>query len=204
MTAMTDGSAIPVFLMIAGIFMIAVITSPRRWGFPIFTLAGLLLIANQVTLARFDEYHDLGHHVSLDILNHWRATWIAMAKSDRTQAIVQPILDFMQTMPGFVYLIPAVAFFGIGVVPGVFASIIFALPPVSVRMTNLGIRQVPVDLVEAADSFGSTSWQKLLKLERSQCQKYHYSSRCQSNDYACTINGCDRKYDRAPGLVAVF
>ena len=70
----------------------------------------------------------------------------------------------MQTMPGFVYLIPAVAFFGIGVVPGVFASIIFALPPV-VRMTNLGIRQVPTSLVEAADSFGSTTAQKLFKLE---------------------------------------
>ncbi|MGO1337780.1 MAG: ABC transporter permease/substrate binding protein, partial [Leuconostoc fallax] len=89
---------------------------------------------------------------------------ILAAKSDRSRAIIQPILDFMQTMPGFVYLIPAVAFFGIGVVPGVFASIIFALPPM-VRMTNLGIRQVPTDLVEAADSFGSTPWQKLIKLE---------------------------------------
>ena len=165
MTAMTDGLlAIPVFLMIAGIFMIAVITSPRRWGFPIFTLAGLLLIANQ------GLWQDLMNTMTLVIMSALISLiigvplGIAMAKSDRTQAIVQPILDFMQTMPGFVYLIPAVAFFGIGVVPGVFASIIFALPPV-VRMTNLGIRQVPVDLVEAADSFGSTSWQKLLKLE---------------------------------------
>lgn len=64
----------------------------------------------------------------------------------------------MQTMPGFVYLIPAVAFFGIGMVPGVFASVIFALPP-TVRFTNLGIRQVPNELVEAADSYGSTGWQ---------------------------------------------
>lgn len=70
----------------------------------------------------------------------------------------------MQTMPGFVYLIPAVAFFGIGMVPGVFASVIFALPP-TVRFTNLGIRQVPNELVEAADSYGSTGWQKLFKLE---------------------------------------
>ena len=165
MTAMTDGLlAIPMFLMIAGIFMIAVITSPRRCGFPIFTLAGLLLIANQ------GLWQDLMNTMTLVIMSALISLiigvplGIAMAKSDRTQAIVQPILDFMQTMPGFVYLIPAVAFFGIGVVPGVFASIIFALPPV-VRMTNLGIRQVPVDLVEAADSFGSTSWQKLLKLE---------------------------------------
>ncbi len=85
-------------------------------------------------------------------------------KSDRAQAVITPILDFMQTMPGFVYLIPAVAFFGIGVVPGVFSSVIFALPP-TVRMTNLGIRQVPEELVEAAESFGSTGSQRLFKLD---------------------------------------
>ena len=73
-----------------------------------------------------------------------------MAKNKTVKAIVQPILDFMQTMPAFVYLIPAVAFFGIGTVPGVIASVIFAMPP-TVRMTDLGIRQVPADLIEAAD-----------------------------------------------------
>ncbi|WP_156408660.1 ABC transporter permease subunit, partial [Ligilactobacillus acidipiscis] len=67
-------------------------------------------------------------------------------------------------LPAFVYLIPAVAFFGIGMVPGVLASVIFAMPP-TVRMTSLGIRQVPADLIEAADSFGSTSWQKLIGLQ---------------------------------------
>ena len=71
-----------------------------------------------------------------------------MAKSEKAQSIVTPILDFMQTMPGFVYLIPAVAFFGIGMVPGVFASVIFALPP-TVRMTNLGIRQISRELVDS-------------------------------------------------------
>ena len=70
----------------------------------------------------------------------------------------------MQSMPSFVYLIPAVAFFGIGMVPGVFASVIFALPP-TVRFTHLGIKQIPTELVEASDSFGGTAWQKLLKLE---------------------------------------
>ncbi len=89
---------------------------------------------------------------------------ILMAKSNVAQTIIQPILDFMQTMPAFVYLIPAVAFFGIGTVPGVISSLIFAMPPV-VRMTNLGIRQVPSDLIEAADSYGSTSWQKLVKVQ---------------------------------------
>ncbi|GAA3012996.1 ABC transporter permease/substrate binding protein [Tetragenococcus solitarius] len=89
---------------------------------------------------------------------------ILMSKSEVAKSIITPVLDFMQTMPGFVYLIPAVAFFGIGMVPGVFASVIFSLPP-TVRMTNLGIRQVPTELVEASDSFGGTAWQKLFKLE---------------------------------------
>ena len=89
---------------------------------------------------------------------------ILMAKSKTANAIFKPILDFMQTMPAFVYLIPAVAFFGIGMVPGVFASLIFATPP-TVRFTNLGIRQVPKELVEASDAFGSTGAQKLFKVE---------------------------------------
>lgn len=89
---------------------------------------------------------------------------ILMSKSKIANTIIKPILDFMQTMPAFVYLIPAVAFFGIGMVPGVFASLIFAIPP-TVRFTNLGIRQVPKALVEAADAFGSTGVQKLFKVE---------------------------------------
>ncbi len=89
---------------------------------------------------------------------------ILMAKSKRLQVIVLPVLDFMQTMPAFVYLIPAVAFFGIGIVPGIFASVIFALPP-TVRFTNLGLRQVPGELIEAAEAFGCTEWQKLVKVD---------------------------------------
>ncbi|WP_166244891.1 ABC transporter permease [Paenibacillus turpanensis] len=89
---------------------------------------------------------------------------IASAGKDAVQNTVTPILDFMQTMPAFVYLIPAVTFFNLGVVPGVIASVIFAIPP-TIRLTNLGIRQVPKDLVEAADAFGSSPWQKLVKLQ---------------------------------------
>lgn len=89
---------------------------------------------------------------------------ILMSKSNTAESIIRPILDFMQTMPAFVYLIPAVAFFGIGMVPGVFASFIFATPPV-VRFTNLGIRQVSTELVEASDAFGATGQQKLFKVE---------------------------------------
>ncbi len=97
-------------------------------------------------------------------------TGIWMSKSKWAQTIITPILDFMQTMPAFVYLIPAILFFGIGMVPGVFASVVFATPPV-VRFTNLGIRQVSQELVEAADAFGSTGSQKLFKVELPMARK---------------------------------
>ena len=156
--------AVPMPLMIAGITLIAILTTPKKYGFPLFTFVGLAIIANQ------NLWDDLMSTLTLVIMASVISLVIGIplgiitAKSPKTAAVVKPILDFMQTMPGFVYLIPAVAFFGIGVVPGVFASIIYALPPM-VRMTDHGIRQVPVSLVEAADSFGSTTWQKLIKLE---------------------------------------
>ena len=86
------------------------------------------------------------------------------SKRDAVERAVRPVLDFMQTMPAFVYLIPAVLLFGLGEVPGVIATFIFATPP-AVRLTNLGIRQVPGDVVEAARAFGSTPRQILLKVE---------------------------------------
>lgn len=85
---------------------------------------------------------------------------IAMSRSDRLQSVVNPILDVMQTMPSFVYLIPVVMLLGIGKVPGLIAVVIYALPPM-IRLTNLGIRLVDEDVLEAADAFGSSSWQKL-------------------------------------------
>lgn len=78
--------------------------------------------------------------------------------------IINPILDLMQTMPAFVYLLPAIFFFDIGVVPGVVASVIFSMPP-TIRLTMLGIEQVPKDLIEATEAFGSTSWQRLTKVQ---------------------------------------
>jgi glycine betaine/proline transport system permease protein len=91
-------------------------------------------------------------------------TGIIAAKNETIFHIVKPILDFMQTMPSFVYLIPAVIFFGLGNVPGLVATIVFAMPP-AIRLTNLGIRQVPVELEEVATAFGTTSIQKLFKVE---------------------------------------
>ncbi len=157
-------TAVPFWLMIGVVTLLAILVSGKKIAFPIFTFLGLVLIANQ------GLWTDLMNTITLVLLSSLLSIVIGvplgiwMAKSEIVAKIVQPILDFMQTMPGFVYLIPAVAFFGIGVVPGVFASVIFALPP-TVRMTNLGIRQVSTELVEAADSFGSTPRQKLFKLE---------------------------------------
>lgn len=84
--------------------------------------------------------------------------------SDLCFRIMAPILDFMQTMPAFVYLIPAIAFFGLGSVSAIFSTLIFAIPPV-IRLTGLGLREIPKELMEAADSFGTTKMQKLLKVQ---------------------------------------
>ncbi|MDN5346656.1 MAG: glycine betaine/proline transport system permease protein [Clostridia bacterium] len=86
------------------------------------------------------------------------------ARSERMEAFLRPILDFMQTMPAFVYLIPAVMFFGMGRVSGIVATVIFAMPP-AIRLTSLGIRQVPAEVVEAARAFGSTPNQILFKIQ---------------------------------------
>ena len=91
-------------------------------------------------------------------------TGIWLARSERATAVMRPILDAMQTTPAFVYLVPVVMLFGIGNVPGVVVTIIFALPPL-IRLTSLGIRQVPEDLVEAARSFGASPRQLLMKVQ---------------------------------------
>jgi glycine betaine/proline transport system permease protein len=89
---------------------------------------------------------------------------ILTAQNHRVEQVVRPLLDFMQTMPSFVYLIPVLMLFGIGKVPAVFATLIFAMPP-AVRLTSLGIRQVPTEVVEAAKAFGSSRWQLLAKVQ---------------------------------------
>jgi len=89
---------------------------------------------------------------------------IAAARSDRTAALIRPVLDVMQTIPSFVYLVPIVMLFGVGMVPAVIATIIFALPPL-VRLTDLGIRQVQGELVEAGHAFGSTRRQILWEIQ---------------------------------------
>jgi glycine betaine/proline transport system permease protein len=91
-------------------------------------------------------------------------TGIAMARSNRLQNLVSPVLDVMQTLPSFVYLIPVVMLLGIGKVAGLIAVVVYALPPM-IRLTNLGIRHVDAEMMECADAFGSSSWQKLKNVQ---------------------------------------
>ena len=91
-------------------------------------------------------------------------TGIIASRSDKVDIVLRPVLDGMQTMPSFVYLVPAIMFFGIGNVPAVIATIIYSVPP-AIRLTNLGIRQVSAETIEAARSFGTTNRQLLIKVQ---------------------------------------
>lgn len=157
-------SAIPPFLFILLIAVLAYFANNRKIGLPIFTLIGLGYILNQGLWLQLVDTIALIVVATVVTVIIGIPIGILSAKNDTANAIIQPILDFMQTMPAFVYLIPAVAFFGIGMVPGIFASFIYALAP-TVRFTNLGIREINPELIEASESFGSTNRQKLFKVE---------------------------------------
>ncbi len=153
---------VPPLLLLSIITVIAFLIS--RWRVAIFTAIGLFLIYN---LGYWEGMIDTLALVLTSVIISvifGVPIGIWMSQSNRVQQIITPVLDFMQTMPAFVYLIPAILFFGIGLVPGIISSVIFAMPP-TIRLTNLGIRQVPEELVEAADAFGSTGVQKLVKVQ---------------------------------------
>lgn len=164
---MTEGielalQAVPVWMVTA----IFVLTGFWRvgWKFALFCLACCLVIdgtgfwpQTMVTLALIIAATVISLIIGLPL-----GIWVA--RNDRVAAVVRPTLDFMQTMPAFVYLIPAAMLFGLGRVPGVLATVIFAMPPV-VRLTSLGIRQVNKEQVEAGVTFGCTPMQVLLKVQ---------------------------------------
>lgn len=135
-----------------------------NWRIALFALVGLFLIDN------LGYWEDMIETVALVLTAVLISIVIGIpvgiwaSQSERVRQIVTPILDLMQTMPAFVYLLPAIFFFSIGVVPGVIASVIFAMPP-TIRLTILGIKQVPADLIEATEAFGSTTKQRLLKVQ---------------------------------------
>lgn len=154
---------IPAILMIIIVCFLIWYTT-KKVSLVIFTIIGLLFILNinywgqtMQTLALVLTSVIISIIVGIPI-------GILASQNERFSKFLKPTLDFMQTMPAFVYLIPAITFFGVGVVPGIIASVIFAMPP-TIRFTDLGIRQVPEDLIEAANAFGSTASQKLFKVQ---------------------------------------
>lgn len=144
--------------------LVAIAWWAAGWRVALFSVIGLLLI---VQMDLWDESMETLALIGASVLI---ALVIAIpvgiwsSKSEIVESVVRPILDFMQTLPAFVYLIPAVLFFQLGKVPGVVATLIFAMPP-AVRLTNLGIRQVPKAIKEAALAFGATPRQILFKAE---------------------------------------
>lgn len=157
-----------VLLLPPSLLMVVILAALAWWiagrGVGIFSLLGLFLIDSMgffpetmVTLALVFTSVLVALVIGIPV-----GIWAS--RNNSVANIVRPILDFMQTMPAFVYLIPAVIFFELGKVPGAVATVIFSMPP-AVRLTNLGIRQVHEEVVEAAQSFGSTDRQLLYKVQ---------------------------------------
>ncbi len=152
----------PAYVMIIILTVIAYLFAKK--GVAIFTLIGMFLIDSMRLWVPTMDTLALVITSGLIALLMGVPLGIWSSKKDSVERILRPILDLMQTMPAFVYLIPAVLFFQLGQVPGVIATLIFATPP-AVRLTNLGIRQVPKDITDAAKAFGSTPKQMLFKVE---------------------------------------
>jgi glycine betaine/proline transport system permease protein len=133
-------------------------------GIVVFTILGMLVIRSMGMWIPTVESLALVLSATLFALTIGVPMGVGAARSPMVDRCTRPILDFMQTMPAFVYLIPAVIFFGLGKVPGAMATLIFAMPP-AVRLTSLGIRQVPSEVVEAAQAFGATNRQLLIKAQ---------------------------------------
>ena len=150
--------------IILGLIALFAWIASRSWKIVAGTIVTLLLIGF------FDMWDDTMKTISMILVCTVLSIAIGipigilMARSDRVQSAINPILDVMQTMPSFVYLIPVVMLLGIGKVPGLIAVVIYAIPPM-IRLTNLGIRLVDKEVLEAADAFGSSDWQKLRNVQ---------------------------------------
>ena len=137
-----------------------------RVGIPFatFTLASLLLIMSMDLWSAMVSTLGLVMAATIFSLAVGIPLGIMASRNATFESVVKTMLDFMQTMPAFVYLIPAVMFFGLGRVPGIIATVVFAMPP-AVRLTALGIKQVPTEIVEAARAFGCTERQLLFRVQ---------------------------------------
>lgn len=136
----------------------------KGWRLAVGTVIGLLIIYDLELWPAFLDTLILVIIASLASIIIGVPLGILAAQSDKFHRILFPVLDFMQTMPSFVYLIPALMFFNLGTVSAIFATVTFAMPPV-IRLTDLGIRQVSPDLIEVGEAFGSNSRQLLWKIQ---------------------------------------
>ena len=155
-------TSLPALLMIAVVAVIAYFLA--GWRMTLFTVVGLLFVISlglwndtMLTLALILVATTICLVIGIPI-------GILAAKSRGLEESIRPVLDLMQTMPAFVYLVPFVILLGLGAGPALIATVIFATPP-AVRLTMLGIQQVPKETVEAAQAFGATPWQTLFKVE---------------------------------------
>jgi glycine betaine/proline transport system permease protein len=163
-----DGStdllvAIPPLALIA-IFTVLAWVLHRRWGLTVFTAASLLLIINLGLWEETVQTLVLVLYATLICMLIGVPLGIYAAHHPRLNAALRPVLDLMQTIPTFVYLIPTLILFGLGVVPGLISTVVFALAA-PVRLTSLGISEVPHNLLEAGESFGCTHLQRLFRIE---------------------------------------
>ncbi|MCC1491406.1 choline ABC transporter permease subunit [Cognatishimia sp. F0-27] len=152
----------PLIVVLA--FVAAAWWGHRGWKIPLFIALGFLFILNQGYWEETTESLTLVLSACVVCMGIGVPIGIAAAHRPRLYAAMRPVLDLMQTLPTFVYLIPAIVFFGIGMVPGLIATVIFVLPA-PIRLTHLGISSTPTALIEAADAFGATPRQKLWKVE---------------------------------------
>lgn len=158
-TALLAGPQLVLVAFLAGLALIV-----RSWRFALFSAAALLLVIGM------EQWDNAVHTLALILVASVIAIILAVplgilaGRSTVASQIIRPVMDFMQTMPAFVYLIPAVMFFSIGVVPGVIATVVFSMPP-GVRLTELGIRGVDPELVEAGHAFGATDRAVLLGIQ---------------------------------------
>ncbi len=136
----------------------------KSWSTCLLVAAGFLFIINQGYWEETTESLTLVLSACLVCMAAGVPLGIAMAHRPKLYIYARPVLDLMQTLPTFVYLIPAIVFFGIGMVPGLMATVIFVLPA-PIRLTHLGVSSTPIALLEAAEAFGATKRQKLWKVE---------------------------------------
>lgn len=151
-------------LIIVAVFVTLTWVIQRNWKTALFVTLGFLFILNQDYWEETTESLTLVLSACVVCMGLGVPIGIAAAHRPRLYRAMRPILDLMQTLPTFVYLIPAIVFFGIGMVPGLIATVIFVLPA-PIRLTHLGISSTPTALLEAAEAFGARPSQTLWKIE---------------------------------------